>query len=304
MRIMIVGAGGVGGYLGTRFINTKAEVNLIARGEHLKEIQKNGLKLIEDKNISTFYPSSASDKPSNLGVQDLIFITIKEPDLENALKSIKNNVSDNTYIIPLLNGVDYRSRILKYYPNANVLEGCIYIISNIVQAGIIEKKGSIFQLCWGEDDFNNYKYSDLIELFNSSLPRHRATANIRYEQWKKFLFISPMAGLTSVYQISMDRVFKEHKDEFYNLLKEIVAVANSKQIPLGEKEIEATLNQASKVIKKAKTSMQLDLERDKVAEIEALIGYITKEGKKRDIDTNGMNLVYKLLKDRYTNQKG
>ncbi len=304
MKIMIMGAGGVGAYIGAKFIAIGESVNLIARGEHLKVIQKNGLKLIEDKRSSIFYPQNTTNDPSLLGVQDLIFITLKEPDLEDGLEAIKSNISDNTYIIPLLNGVDYRSKILQYYPNANVLEGCIYIISNIVQAGVIEKKGSVFQLCWGKDDFDPSNYSQLIELFDKALPRHKATKSIKYEQWKKFLFISSMASLTSLYQTPMDKVFKEHKTELTNLLKEIVAVANSKNIPLGEKEIEATLTQASKLLPNAKTSMQLDLENGKIAEIEALVGYIVKEGKKEGVDVKQMDRIYHILVDKYSNQRG
>ncbi len=298
MKIMIVGAGGVGGYLGGSFIRAgENEVSLIARGTHLEAIRTQGLRIIDQQEEYTVHPAHALEDPSGLGIQDLILLTLKATDLEAGLESIRSNVSEQTVILTLLNGVEYRPRILKHYPQADALEGCIYILSNIVEPGVIRKKGEIFRLCWGKEDFDPDDYSPVTRLFDRSLPRHKPTADIAFEQWQKFLFISPMAALTSLYKISMDQVYKEHRAQLRRLLEEITTLAQAKGIPLGDKEIEATLAQASKVLPGAKTSMQLDLERGKPAEIEALVGYVVKEGKRLGVDVSEMERVYQILKE-------
>ncbi len=298
MKIMIVGAGGVGGYLGARFIRAgENDVSLIARGAHLEAIRQRGLHIIDQQEEYTVHPAHALEDPASLGIQDLILLTLKATDLEAGLESIRSNVSEQTVILPLLNGVEYRPRILKHYPQADALEGCIYILSNIVEPGVIRKKGDIFRLCWGRENFDPANYAPVARLFDRSLSRHKPTADIAYEQWRKFLFISPMAALTSLYKISMDQVYKEHRAQLRRLLEEITTLARAKGIPLGDKEIEATLAQASKVLPGAKTSMQLDLERGKPAEIEALVGYVFKEGKRLGVDVSEMERVYQILKE-------
>lgn len=297
MKIMVVGAGGVGGYLGARFIRAgENDVTLIARGAHLEAIQTRGLHIIDQLEEYTVHPAYALEDPAGLGIQDLILLTLKATDLEAGLEAIRSNVSDQTVILPLLNGVEYRPRILKHYPQADALEGCIYILSNIVEPGVIRKKGEIFRLCWGRENFDPDDYAQIVELFDRSLPRHKPTADIAYEQWRKFLFISPMAALTSLYKVPMDQVYREHRTQLRRLLEEITALARAKGISLGEKEIEATLAQASKVLPGAKTSMQLDLERGKPAEIEALVGYVVKEGKRLGVDVSEMERIYQLLR--------
>ncbi|WP_456456978.1 ketopantoate reductase family protein [Nitratifractor sp.] len=297
MKIMIVGAGGVGGYLGARFIRAGEEaVSLVARGAHLEAIRQEGLQIEDAEERYTVHPAHVLEDPAGLGIQDLILLTLKATDLETGLESLRSNVSERTVILPLLNGVEYRPRILQHYPRADALEGCIYILSNIIEPGVIRKKGEIFRLCWGKENFDPADYAAIARLFDRSLPRHKPTADIAFEQWRKFLFISPMAALTSLYKISMDQVYKEHRAQLRRLLEETTALARAKGIPLGDKEIEATLAQASKVLPGAKTSMQLDLEQGKPAEIEALVGYVVKEGKRLGMDVSEMERVYKHLK--------
>ncbi len=296
MKIMILGAGGVGGYLASRLLRAKEhELSLIARGEHLKAIQKNGLRVIDDLQQHTLYPIHATDDPSNLGVFDLIIITLKENDFESGLQLIKNNVGAKTITLSLLNGVEYRPRILKRYPFVDALEGCIYILSNIIEPGLIKKRGKVFQLCWGKEGFNANKYRPIIELFDRCLPRHKATNQIAYEQWKKFLFISPMALLSSYYKEPMDKIAKEHNDELRELIKELLSVANAKGVDLSEQDFINTLSQASKITPGAKTSMQLDFERGKPAELEALGGYVIEEAKRLKIDTPLTKRLYNAL---------
>ena len=297
MKILIVGAGGVGGYIGARLIkNSDSLVSFVARGKHLETIKESGLKVIEDDKEYIVYPQNATDDPSKLGIFDIIFITVKATSLDSALDMIESNIDNKSIIIPLLNGVDYDLKIRDRYPYADVMNGCIYIISNIVASGIIRKRGKVFKLCWGKDDFRDIEYQDVITLFNRAFERVEATSDIRLKQWRKFLFISAMAGLTSLYNISMDRVYKEHLDELKEAMREIVEVANALDIPLNQDDINSQLKQASKVIEGAKTSMQLDIQNGAEPELEALIGYVVKRGKSLGVDVVLMEKIYNTLR--------
>ena len=274
-------------------------MSLVVRGAHLDAIRTRGLRIVEGEERYTVSPAHAVEDPSDLGVQDLILITLKDTDLDAGLERLRPNISERTVILPLLNGVEYRPRILKKYPEADVLEGCIYILSNILEPGVIRRKGTVFQLCWGREDFDPADYSSIVTLFDRAFPRHKPGTNIAYAQWRKFLFISPMAALTSLYRIPMDQVLTRHTDELHRLLREVVALAQAGGVALGEREIDAVLAQAAQVLPGAKTSMQLDLERGKPAEIEALTGYVVREGKRRGVEVREMERIYRLLRTEH-----
>jgi len=300
MRVLILGAGGVGGYLGYRLARFgQAQVSLVARGAHLEAIRERGLGVIDDTEEATIRPEHAVSDLSGLGEFDLIIVAVKHTDLAGSLELIRDNIAPHTLILPLLNGVDHRREILERYPEADVTEGCIYILSNIVEPGVIRKKGAIFNLCWGREGFDPADYPQITALFDRALPRHKPTADIALEQWRKYLFISPMAALTSLYGKTMDRIVAEHPEELRRLMEEIAALARATGIPLDEKTVDKTFERMRQTLPGAKTSMQLDLERGKPAEIEALVGYVVKEGEKLGVDVSGMERVYGELTKKY-----
>ncbi|WP_457608610.1 ketopantoate reductase family protein [Nitratifractor sp.] len=299
MRVMILGTGGVGGYIGARLArHTEAELSFVARGEHLRAIRERGLEVVEDAERYTVHPAHATDVPSDLGLYDLILVTVKSTSLEESLEAIAPNVGKETVLLPILNGIDHDRTIRRHYPDADVLNGCIYILSNILAPGVVRKKGKIFKLCWGKKDFDPDRYREIVELFDAAKLFHKPTAGIDYEVWKKFLFISPMAALTSRYELPMDRVAAEHGDELLSMLRELLALAHARGIPLTEKDLKQTFERSGKSIPGAKTSMQLDLERGKPAEIDTLVGHVVREGERLDIPTPTYREVYRALLEK------
>ena len=292
MRVLIAGTGGVGGYIGAQIIlHTDAEVVFLARKEHLKAIQKEGLKVIDNGQEFVLKPSKAVENTKNEGVFDLIIVGVKSYDLENVLKSLSGNIGSKTAVLPLLNGIEHDKTVKKLYPQAKILKGCVYIISHIQSHGVIVKKGKVFKLCWGGAG----EFEDIAKLFDDARLRHKQTENIDYEIWKKFLFISAMAALTSYYKKSMDIVAKEHNNELKELFNEITALAQKLSIPLSQDDVNSALSQASKVVEGAKTSMQLDLEKGKKSEIDSLLGSVVNLSKKHGLKAPLMEKFYNDL---------
>ena len=297
MRVLIFGAGGVGGYLGAKLSqNTNAKVEFVAREKHLETIQRYGLKLIEKDKESTI-KAKAIDSNSLSGVYDLVLVTVKGTDLDGAIESISNHISKDSFIIPIMNGVDNAKKIKSKIEDAKVLNGCIYIISNIKSAGVVEKKGDIFKLCWGDSDISFDEVREIKELFDRAGFRHKFTEDIELEVWRKFLFIAPMALLTSYYTLDMSEIYQNYQNELKMAMGDVVKVANALGVKLSELDIQKNLSQASKVQKRAKTSMQLDIESRKPFEIESLGGFLVKEAEAKEINLEILpQFYYKLAK--------
>jgi len=296
-KILIVGTGGVGGYLGAQLIrHTDTEVTFLARGEHLAAIRAKGLTVHDNDTTSAVHPHAATNDPTTLEAFDLILLTVKATALEATLPTLSTAVASHTIMLPLLNGVEHDITVRRYYPDAHVLDGHIYILSNLTAPGTLRRKGEVLRLVWGSPDGIDPETADhLTTLFDTAHIRHKYADDIRLAGWRKYLFIASFAVLTARYGMPMDQIYATHRNTLEILMQEIIAVAQAKKIALDETEFLSAMKQASRVTPGAKTSMQLDMEAGKPAEIEALCGYLIREGERLGVAVPAMKTLYQHL---------
>ena len=297
MKILIIGAGGVGGYIGAKLIkNDYLDITIIARGKHLKAIKQNGLTILdEDKqfNINSYHITEdiTQNEP-----YDLVIVATKSYDIIEALESVKSSITDNTILMAIANGVGYKNKIKKYFPKNNICEACIYILSNITKPGTIKKYGGVFQLFIGSDEIAPKKLEEIYHIFNNADLKTKISKDIKLQCWRKYLFISAFATMTSFYNASIGEIVKEHECELRDILSEIIALANKKGINLTSKNLEDSISQAkNKVPYNATTSMLLDFRNRQKSELDALTGYVCMEGDKLDVKIETIKLLYKRL---------
>ena len=296
MKIAIIGAGGVGGYIGAKLKqNSENEVAFVARGKHLEAMRREGLRVEDEEESFVVHPDHLGKDLEGLGVFDLIILAVKSYSLDEALEMISENIDKHTILLPLLNGVDHDMEVLERYPEARVLNGCIYIFSNIKEAGHIKKYGGVFHLFYGSRREPKEQYLEIEKLFDATGLKHRLTDKIELETWRKYLLISAYASMTSYYGAPLGVIARDHYEELAQLLAEIKAIANAKGIALEEKNVDNVLARVKSVPFDSKTSMQLDLEAGKPTEIEALTGYIVREGQRLGIKAPIMERIYKKL---------
>ncbi|HIP44575.1 MAG TPA: 2-dehydropantoate 2-reductase [Sulfurospirillum arcachonense] len=301
MKILIIGAGGVGGYIGAKLIKSGyLDVTIIARGKHLKAIKTNGLTIQdEDKkfNINTYH---ITDDITQNEPYDFVIVTTKSYDIIEALESVKSSITDNTILMTTANGVGYKDKIKKHFPKNPICEACIYILSNITKPGTIKKYGGVFQLFIGSDEIAPKKLEEIYHIFNNANLKTKISQDIKLQCWRKYLFISAFATMTSFYNASMGEIVKEHERELRDVLSEIIALANKKGINLTSKNLEDSISQAkSKIPYNATTSMLLDFRNKRRSEIDSLTGYVCIEGDRLEVKVETIKSLYKwlLIKD-------
>ena len=287
MRVAVVGLGGVGAYIAASFVKADIDVVGFARGEHLKAIQAHGIKIIEDdKTWSERIDTREEDDLDGYfeGAFDVVMFCVKSYDLVDSFEHIRSHIDENTTLISFSNGVN-NGQTLKSLSTCHVLEGCIYILAHIESPGVIRKKGKVFAAVFGGEKESTQK---LASLFEKAGLRFKTPSDIETAIWKKYIFISAFATLTSYYNNSIGFVYEHHKDEAEELLKEISDFAKSKGINI-EDEVVKALKVASNVPYDSKTSMLKDFENKKRVELESLSGYVK---------TPLMSRLYEELKRR------
>jgi len=293
MTIAVVGLGGVGGYIAASLNKTSHEVVGFARGKHLQEIQKNGIKIIEDeKEWSTTLDVKTLNEAK--GSFDIVLFCVKSYDLKDSYQALKQHVNSKTIIVSFSNGVEHGDTLRKI-STCRVLDGCVYILSHIHEAGVIRKKGKVFAAIFG--GLQNETLT-LKSIFDEAELRAKTPDDIKTAIWKKYIFISAFATTTSFYNNTIGYVYKNHFDEVEAILKEIASLAKAKEIDISQ-EVQKSLDTAKGLPFDASTSMYLDFKNKKRDELKSLSGYIVEEGIKSSIQTPRMTKMYNELLKRH-----
>lgn len=236
MRIMIVGAGGVGGFLAA-YLARRADVNLtiIARGGHLAAIREKGLTLKDADGTFTVCPALATDDPAAAGIQDAVLLCTKSYGLLEAAKAAIPAIGPNTLVIPLLNGVDAAEQIAPILPPCLLSEGCIYVFSKIIAPGVIERTGSFGRLLMGSA-FPEAKVGleTIAKMLREEGFPAEVPADIRREMWIKWSFICGNAQATAYYDYTVGQMREdpEAMDFLGGLVDELLAVGMAEGVNL------------------------------------------------------------------------
>lgn len=302
MRIAIIGIGGVGGYYGGKLARHYAnqdgiDVIFIAKGGHLKEIQKNGLRQITEEGTFTAIPTKATDKPAELGVFDLVLFCVKGYDLESVAEILKNNVNDRSIVISLLNGVDNAERLKRVLADAIVLNGCVYIGAHIVKPGVVRQAGGSCRLFFGPENRELADYRGIENLLRSANIKAEYREDIKNVVWEKYLFVSPLASATTFLGKTFGELMDdlESKELLEGLIKEVEIISRAQGVELPGDIIQKSLDKISLFPYGTKSSMQMDFEKGKNTEIDTFTGYVVSNGKECGIKAPLHEMVYDAL---------
>ncbi|MDL2144198.1 2-dehydropantoate 2-reductase [Flavobacterium tructae] len=291
-RIGILGLGGVGGYFGgllakAYYKSDEVEVIFIARGATQKAIADSGLKIVTDESEMIVHPKLVSNNPEEIGELDYLICATKTYDIEESLLSLQSCIVARTVILPLYNGVDAPERIQKIYPQNDILQGCVYIISMITLPGTIRKMGFYEKLFFGSKTVSASKLEELQGIFQQARIESYWVENIEETVWEKFIFISALASATSYLNLHIGEIIDSPKAMavYVELVQEIDAVAKAKGLKLPDDIVTQTVLKLEKSPREATSSMHRDLLAGKNTEALSLTKFVLNEGIKYDVKT-------------------
>lgn len=305
MNIAVIGVGGVGGYFGGKISrladNRDIKVYFVARGKHLEEIKKKGLKLkTSDMGEFICKPTMATDNIYDLPNLDVCFICVKEYDLNNVLEQLKDKISDSTQIIPLLNGVDIYTRIRKIIKNGVVFPACVYVGTHIEKPGVVTQNGGSCTIIFGEDPANkNSDPSAICELMKDGQIKFEWTERNIEEIWSKFMFIAAYGLVTAAENKTLGEVFenRELSQKVLGIMNEIFEISKAENVKLEDDIVEKSYKKADNFSYDTKTSFQRDYEvQGKPNEKEIFGQAIIDLGAIHNISTPMTKSIYSKLK--------
>lgn len=303
MRIGIIGIGGVGGYFGgmlaREYENSgEHEIIFFARGEHLKAIKEKGLQLFTKEGDYAARPNIATDKYQEAGIFDLVFFCTKSYSLESSAKEFSSCINKNTIVIPLLNGVNSTERLRAVLPQATVISGSVYIISHIEKPGVVRQEGGSCKITFGTDNPESVKkYSYILDILLKAKINAVLTDKISEVLWTKYLLMCPIGSLTSATGKTYGGIWEDPvlRKKAKDMMLEVVAVAKARHVHLTQEAVDKAMAMVAGFDYNSKTSMQIDREKGRPTEIDALTAYLCKAGKESGVPTPFHDEVYKQL---------
>jgi len=296
LKYLVIGAGGTGGSIGAYMTEAGKDVTLIARGEHLRQMQEHGLRMeTTQKGDYTVQPIKASDMEHYEERPDIIFVCVKEYSLEDTIPFIRRVAGPDTIVIPILNVYGTGSRMQKQLPGLLVTDGCIYIAGEIKEPGTILLRGDIFRIVYGvrePEELRPELFTVAQDLKDSGIDGI-LSGQIRRDALQKFAFVSPMAACGLYYHVSAGEVQKtgEPRDTFVKLMKEVDALAVAMDVPFLVDIVATNLRILDTLSPEASTSMQRDVYAGKNSEIDGLIYEVVRMGQRYGVPVPTYEMV-------------
>lgn len=304
-NICVYGIGGVGGYFGGRIThkinsdNLAMEVYFISRGEHLNVIQQHGLELITDEKRYHCFPNIATENIKNIPVPDLYLLCVKGYDLNNAVSAISKNVSNDSIILPLLNGVDIYERIREKLQKAIVTPAAVYVSSSIEKPGKVRQKGPEGHIVFGKDPkYPNHNYQPVIDFFQQVGIKASWYDDPYPAIWEKYIFIAAFSLMTAYSKKTIGGVLKDQKLKKMteDVMNEVVSVGKANKVEFRESIVGETIQKAQNFPGETKTSFQRDYEKGKEKnEGDIFGGTLIRMAKKYNINVPAITELYKNL---------
>jgi 2-dehydropantoate 2-reductase len=297
MRVVVVGAGGVGGYFGTRLAVAGHDVTFVARGRHLAEIQERGLvvrsALGEFRSTATAVPTIADAEPA-----DLVLVAVKLWDTDDVAAQLKPAVAAGARVMSLQNGVRKDDDLRAHVGAEAVLGGVCYVSAVISEPGVITHAGAMQKLVFGEFDGQpSALTTDFLAACAEAGIDAAVSPDIARVIWEKFVFLVGLSATTAAVRapIGVVRSTPRTRVLLRDVMTEVVAVGRASGVDLADGFVEERLAFIDTLPPETAASMHHDLNRGGRLELPWLSGGVAELGQRLGVPTPRNQTVADIL---------
>jgi 2-dehydropantoate 2-reductase len=298
VKILVLGAGAVGGYFGGRLAEQGSDVTFLIREQRRDLLREQGLRVQSVHGDFTAWPQLIVSG-EQASAFDVVLLTSKAYHLEESIAAIRPYVGEQTVIIPLLNGIAHIARLQAEFGPERVLGGLCYIESTLREDGVVVQTSPMHEVVFGQlTAASSERIARIQELFSGTQASFRLSENIDRDMWHKYLFITVFSGVTTLVRSAIGPIREAvyGKEIIQQLFAEVAAIIRAEGAPI-DVDIEA---KQWKVISKQKatmkSSMLRDMEKGGAIEVDHLQGYLLQLAEKYEIESNLLQTVYHNLK--------
>jgi 2-dehydropantoate 2-reductase len=302
VKVLVMGAGAVGGFYGAALAGRGHDVTFVARGAHLAALRERGLTIRRDGGATNLRPVHAVADPAEAGGDiELVLFTVKGYDTELAARALRPVVGPRTAVLTLQNGVESGDRLGAVLGAEPILIGTTLIATTVAAPGIIDQANPLWRVELGEPSGAiTPRVEGVAAALRDAGVEVRVTADVRRAVWDKFIRLAPGATLTSACQATIGEVRStpEGAALYRALIAETVAVGRAAGAALPPDAVETAVRAIQALPADMRTSMQLDYERRRRVELEGITGAVVRLGRRLGVATPSYDPIYAVLRVR------
>ncbi|AMV48310.1 2-dehydropantoate 2-reductase [Paraburkholderia caribensis] len=274
MHILIVGAGGTGGYFGGRLAASGRDVTFLVRPKRADVLRSNGLSIrssLGDMHVARPQLVTADQMDAQF---NLIVLSCKAYDLGNAIESFAPAVGPTTAVLPLLNGMAHLAALRNRFGAAAVLGGTCFVSSTLASDGTIIHMNDTHSLTFGELGGGlTSRVEAIAEQLSDAGFEAVLSENIIQQMWNKWVFIAASAGMTCLMRSSIGNYVASGAGPMASqLVDECAAVAAAAGYALSTAAVESVRSYVTQATSAISTSMLRDIESNSAIEADQIIG--------------------------------
>ena len=313
MKICIVGAGAIGGFLGVRLADSGHDVSLLARGAHLAAIRDNGAKLVDGRS-ETVVRVAASDNPADFGPQDYVVITLKTPSLPAMVPTLGPLLGDATAVVSAMNGIPWwfcqhlagplgGRRLQSIDPDgalaaalpAERIIGCVvHAGASVSEPGVIRHAAGDLFIIGEPDGAATPRTTAFAAAVTGAGLTGRVTGSIHKEIWTKLIGNMGMGPISALTRLTLAGIANDSDARALAvaMIEEAIAIGDRIGLHM-DMSAEARVDLGAE-LGDFKPSILQDLEKGRPMEIDALIGVVAEMGQLVDVPTPTIDTVLAL----------
>jgi len=287
MKILVVGAGAVGGYFGARLAQAGRDVTFLVRPSRAQQLRSEGLRIVSPHGDLTLQPKTITAKELDSPF-DIIFHSVKALALDQAMDDMAPAVGPNTMIYPALNGMRHIETLIRRFGEHPVLGGVCMVIADLDEQGRIVQMNPMQKLIYGE---RNGEITPRIRLLDEALRDSgfdtELSNSITYAMWQKWFMIASLGLVTCLLNAPIGEINAVPYGDQTALraIEECAAVAAACGFPPSQPILEDIRKRAATKGSNLTSSMYRDLQKGAPVEVDAILGDLLDHGRSHHLDT-------------------
>ncbi len=289
MRFLVMGAGALGGYLGGRLQGAGYDVTFVARGDHLRAMESNGLRIESGAGNLTIEKVHAVSDPTEAEPADVILFMVKNYDLREAAEAVLPVMGDETIVLTVQNGVTAPERLTRILGADHVIPGVVRLPADVRAPGVVRHPVPLQEIVIGERSGDaTARVRAVAEAIGASGPECKVTNDIEAALWRKMIMLSSMSAMTALTRLDIGpiRDCPQSRDLLVACVNEAAAVGRIECSSLTPEDVTAAQRFLLETVDdRVHASMLDDLNRGKRLELNFLSGEIVRLGGRLGVPT-------------------
>ena len=298
MKILVLGAGGIGGYFGGRLAQAGADVTFLVRPKRRQQLERAGLVIESASGNARVAVKSILAEDLRAGY-DCVLFTCKAYDLDSAIEAVAPAMGSKCALLPLLNGLAHFEVLDRRFGQAQVLGGTAHINAMLRPDGVVVNPDGLNRVIFGERDRSkSARVQAIADAFAKTTVEWKVSGDIQHDLWQKICFLCALASCTCLFRANVGEIVSAPggREAMNRALEANIQIATREGFPPRPEAIESFRERLTDPKGHWTASMLRDLEGGGRTEADHIVGWMLERARRHGVDDTILSTAYTHLK--------